>query len=111
VPVPPLTTTTATTATSASVIPATASALGRSPPMRPTLTGSAAETSAVTGESTLIGPMARVRYSRANAAADVRPEAAPHPTAPGAKRAPTAGHSSSSTSRLTGAAMTTTRST
>jgi hypothetical protein len=55
--------------------------------------------------------MAKVRYSRANAAADAMPDAAPHATAPASKRAPTAGHSSSSTTRLAGAAITTTRST
>ena len=58
-------------------MPPTASALRGSPSRRPTVTGSAADTSAVTGESTLIGPIAKVRYSRANAAADARPEAAP----------------------------------
>ena len=42
-------------------MPPTASPLSVSPSSRPTLTGSAADTSAVTGESTLIGPMARVR--------------------------------------------------
>ncbi len=92
-------------------MPPTASALRVSPSMRPTVTGSAADTSAVTGESTLIGPIARVRYSRANAAADARPDAAPHVTAPVTKLAPATGHSTSSTSRLTGAAMTTTSST
>nr|WP_198667223.1 hypothetical protein [Glycomyces dulcitolivorans] len=107
-PGPALTSTTAASASGRPISPAVPS---RSPCTSPTATGSIPDTRAVTGDSTFIGPIASVRYSSRNAAADANPEAAPHTSVAGANEAPSSGHRASSTTRLAGAAIITVRST
>ncbi len=106
----PLPALTAITATMASPIPATPITFSRSPSASPTAAGTTADTTAVTGDSTPIGPMARLWYNSANPTAEVTPASAPQPSAAADHLPLTSGSNSTSTIRLTGAVTTSTRS-
>src|SRR3984893_17700927 len=73
---------TSTTATIASTTPTAATTPGRSPMAMPIATGTAAVSTAVSGETTEIGPAPRAAYSHHTPHAWPIPPSEPHITAP-----------------------------
>src|SRR5271166_3481555 len=93
---------TSTTATIASATPATATTPGRSPRATPTPTGTAAVSTAVSGETTEIGPAPSAAYSHHTPHAWPMPPSEPHITAPAEIGPPTTAASTPSNTTTIG---------